>query len=120
MDKDLALKYGTGEARALLAEAWFTFLGFVAATAVVHAVATKTSATPVLIVKWLSYAMLWGWLSYKIDQLIWSHIPNVDPRKKTATPAQLAFSVFTSFMLTMGAYWLVVVVIAALIETNAV
>jgi hypothetical protein len=120
MDKDLALKYGTGEARALLAEAWFTFLGFVAATAVVHAVAARTSAMPVLVVKWFSYAMLWGWLSYKVDQLIWSHFPGVDPLKKKATPAQLAFSVFTSFMLTMGAYWLVVVVMNALIEAGAV
>lgn len=120
MDRELLRRYGTGEARALFAEGWFSFLGFTAATGVLHAVAEKSGAMPVVTVKWLSYLMLWWWLSYKVDRLIWMHFPVVDPLKRKATLSQIAFSVWLSFMITLGTYFIVVDIIDSLVKSNAV
>jgi hypothetical protein len=120
MDRETIIKYGTGEARAIVAEAWFTFLGFVAATAVLHAAAEKTEVLPLTILKWTSYAMLFGWVNYKIDQLIWAHFPVADPTKKKAKNWHIALSVWVSSMIMFGVYALVFYLVNVLLKANAV
>lgn len=120
MDRETALKYGTGEARAIAAEAWFTFLGYVAATAVLHAAAAKTNALALVILKWVSYALLFGWVNYKVDQLIWTHFPVTDPTKKRAKGWHIAVSVTASTFIMFGVYALVFYLVEVFLKANAV
>lgn len=60
------------EVLALLAPEWFRMVGWVGLTALVHACATVTDSTLLVVVKWLSYLMLFAWMSHKIDRaLLW-------------------------------------------------
>lgn len=57
---------------ALVAPEWFRLIAWVGLTAVVHAFATVTDSPLLIGVKWLSYLLLFAWVSHKIDRaLLW-------------------------------------------------
>lgn len=57
---------------ALVAPEWFRLIAWVGLTAVVHAFATVTDSPLLTGVKWLSYLLLFAWVSHKIDRaLLW-------------------------------------------------
>lgn len=60
------------ELMASLAPEWFRMVEWVGVTALIHACATITDSTLLVAVKWLSYLMLFAWVSHKIDRaLLW-------------------------------------------------
>ena len=79
MDDQWKTKTVLGESQAILAEAWFTYLGFLTLTAVVHAVAEKSGLAGFVAMKWISYLAIWRWVMYKVESLIWVVFPSVRP-----------------------------------------
>lgn len=97
---------GTYEAHAKLAEAWFTYLGFVAATAIFHAAAEKTNDTSLIVLKWACYFLLFGWVQFKINKLIWFLYPPADIENNKPSNIVLGFSVWLSSMIVFSSYYL--------------
>ena len=118
MERKTAIKIGTGEARAQLAEAWFTFLKFVALTAIFHAAATKSDYIILHALKWACYLLLFGWTEYKINQLIWVLFPSVNPISKPRKNWYIAISVWISANIMIGVYFLVFYLIDIFMEFN--
>ena len=103
-NKNIGLMLGTHEAHAMLAEAWFTFLGFVAVTAVFHAAAQKTDAVPLIALKWVCYFLLFNWVYYKICKLIWFIYPPADIVNGKPTNLVIGLSVWLSSTAMLGVY----------------
>ncbi len=57
-------------ALAALAPEWFRALEWLGVTAVIHVLATWTDSTLLEAAKWVSYLMLFTWMSYKVDQAL--------------------------------------------------
>lgn len=79
MNDDWKIKTVLGEAQAILAEAWFSYLGFLTLTALFHAVADKSGVMGFIAFKWICYLALWRWVMFKVDSLIWVMFPQVKP-----------------------------------------
>ena len=79
MEEQWKKKTVLGESQAILAEAWFTYLGFLTLTAVFHAVAEKSGSPGFIAMKWICYLALWRWVMYKVDSFIWVVFPSVKP-----------------------------------------
>lgn len=118
MDRKTAIKINTGEANAHLAEGWFTFLEYVALTAIFHAAATKTDHIVLHALKWACYLLLFRWTEYKIDQLIWALFPSADPISKRRKEWHIAISVGISANIMIGVYFLVFYLINVFMEFN--
>ena len=118
MERKTVIKTGTGEARAQLAEAWFTFLKFVALTAIFHAAATKSDYIILHALKWACYLLLFGWTEYKINQLIWALFPSVNPISKPRKDWYIVISVLISANIMIGVYFLVFYLFNVFMEFN--
>lgn len=79
MEDQWKIKTVLGESQAILAEAWFTYLGFLTLTAVVHAIAEKSGIAGFVAMKWICYLAIWRWVMYKVDSFIWVVFPSVKP-----------------------------------------
>jgi len=121
MHEDTLKKIGTGEAHAVVAEAWFTFLGFLAATAVVQTAEQKSGDVSLSAIKWISYVLLFRWVNYKVNQLIWLHFPSVEPENtRNLAMRQVALSSAVSGAITISSYFLVLRAIDSLIKTDSI
>jgi hypothetical protein len=97
MDNIWRIKLATGEAQSAVAEAWFTYLGFLTLTAILHAVADKSGIPGFVAFKWICYLALWRWVMYKTDRTIWIMFPTADPAKNKKIKWRVLFwSVFIS------------------------
>lgn len=105
-NKDALLKLGTHEAQAKIAEAWFTFLGFSAVTAVFHAASIKADSYLIDGIKWVCYFLLFNWVYYKLSLLIWHLYPPSDPTDNRASMTAMGVSVWLASTVMLGVYLL--------------
>ncbi|MDA8110104.1 MAG: hypothetical protein M0015_15985 [Betaproteobacteria bacterium] len=61
---------GVVVALAELAPEWFRMLEWLGLTIAIHVLATWTGSTLLEVGKWISYLMLFTWMSYKIDRAL--------------------------------------------------
>jgi len=104
INKELSVKLGTQEAHAIIAEAWFKFLGYTGATAIFHAAAEKVGSYPLVILKWVCYLLLFNWVNYQINKLIWFAFPSTDIVNAKPSDKAIGISVFVSSVLMLCIY----------------
>lgn len=100
MDQDIRKKFALGEGQAQIAEVWFKLMEFVAVTGVFHAAAEKTDLLGLIIMKWICYAHMFMWVTYKVDKVTWLLFPTTDPTNKKFNERHFAVSMTVASLLT--------------------
>jgi hypothetical protein len=117
-NKQIGIKMGTFEAHAIIADAWFKFLGFVAVTAIFHYAATKTDTLLLSSLKWTCYILLFGWCNYQVNKLIWFVYPSSDIENEKPNDITIGVTVWLSSMIMLATYKLVFFLLGVFVETN--
>ena len=100
----MIIRINTGESRARLAETWFKFLGFVGLTTVIHAAAQTTANWGLAVLTLVCYIVMFGWVEFRVDSLIWRLFPSVDPTSESVDHSRIPISVGASATIMIGVY----------------